>query len=435
MAPFLKVAVIGAGVSGLATARALKSEGFEQVVVFEKSDNLGGTWVYDPKIESDPLSLDPNREIVHGSLYLSLCTNLPRQLMGFSDYPFVTRKYGDSTTFPSHEEVLEFLNEFAVEFGLAEMIRFETEFVRVDRVDSRNDQWVVESRANDLSSNEIFDAVVVCNGHHTQPKLADVPGLEIWPGKQVHSHNYRVPEPFRDQIVVVIGSGPSAKDISREISKVAKEVHVSSRSPNVEVSKLDFADNMWQHSEINRVDGNGEVMFEDGASVYADIIFHCTGFKYDFPFLKTDGIVTVDDNRVGPLYKHIFPPKLAPGLSFVGLPYFAAPVLAIYDLQAKWIACVLSGKTSLPSEEEMLADTREYYRNMVEKGVPKHHTHSLGHEFDYADWLSSRMGLQGVDERTRSIQKSYYKFLVKNRGWRNREWEFSVGVQEEEEVN
>ncbi|EYU37390.1 hypothetical protein MIMGU_mgv1a0083261mg, partial [Erythranthe guttata] len=198
MAPFLKVAVIGAGVSGLATARALKSEGFEQVVVFEKSDNLGGTWVYDPKIESDPLSLDPNREIVHGSLYLSLCTNLPRQLMGFSDYPFVTRKYGDSTTFPSHEEVLEFLNEFAVEFGLAEMIRFETEFVRVDRVDSRNDQWVVESRANDLSSNEIFDAVVVCNGHHTQPKLADVPGLEIWPGKQVHSHNYRVPEPFRD---------------------------------------------------------------------------------------------------------------------------------------------------------------------------------------------------------------------------------------------
>ncbi|KAL8028309.1 hypothetical protein ABFX02_14G150500 [Erythranthe guttata] len=237
------------------------------------------------------------------------------------------------------------------------------------------------------------------------------------------------------QIVVVIGSGPSAKDISREISKVAKEVHVSSRSPNVEVSKLDFADNMWQHSEINRVDGNGEVMFEDGASVYADIIFHCTGFKYDFPFLKTDGIVTVDDNRVGPLYKHIFPPKLAPGLSFVGLPYFAAPVLAIYDLQAKWIARVLSGKTSLPSEEEMLADTREYYRNMVEKGVPKHHTHSLGHEFDYADWLASRMGLQGVDERTRSIQKSYYKFLVKNRGWRNREWEFSDGVQEEEEVN
>lgn len=42
-------------------------------------------------------------------------------------------------------------------------------------------------------------------------------------------------------------------------------------------------------------------------------------FKYDFPFLKTEGIVSVEDNRVGPLYKHIFPPELAPRLSFIGL--------------------------------------------------------------------------------------------------------------------
>lgn len=44
-------------------------------------------------------------------------------------------------------------------------------------------------------------------------------------------------------------------------------------------------------------------------------------YKYHFPFLETNGIVTVDDNRVGPLYKHIFPPAFAPSLSFVGLPW------------------------------------------------------------------------------------------------------------------
>lgn len=178
MAPPLKVAVIGAGVSGLATAYALKREG-QQVVVYEKSEQLGGTWVYDPQVESDPLGLDPNREVVHGTLYQSLRTNIPRQLMGFLDCPFATRKYGDSSTFPSHEEVLEFLNEFATDFGLIELIRFKTEVVRVERVDFRNDQWVVESRTNELSSNEIFDAVVICSGHHTQPRVADFPGTTL----------------------------------------------------------------------------------------------------------------------------------------------------------------------------------------------------------------------------------------------------------------
>ncbi|KAK6142927.1 hypothetical protein DH2020_023275 [Rehmannia glutinosa] len=246
MTPLLKVAVIGAGISGLTTARALKIEG-HQVVVYEKSDQLGGTWVYNPGVESDPLGLDPNRDIVHSSLYHSLRTNLPRQLMGFVDYPFAIRENGDSGNFPCHEEVLEFLNEFAREFGLVELIRFKTEVVQVEL---RNDQWIVGSRTNEMTSDEVFDAVVVCVGHHTQPRLAEFPGIEKWPGKQLHSHNYRVPEPFKDQIVVVIGDGPSAIDISLETSKVAKEVHLSSRSPNVKISKLDYGDNMWQHSMV-----------------------------------------------------------------------------------------------------------------------------------------------------------------------------------------
>ncbi|KAK6142954.1 hypothetical protein DH2020_023302 [Rehmannia glutinosa] len=174
MAPLLKVAVIGAGISGLTTAHALKGEG-HQVVVYEKSDQLGGTWAYNPQVESDPLGLDPNRDIVHSSLYHSLCTNLPRQLMGLLDYPFASRKYDDSRTFPHHKEVLEFLNEFAGDFGLLELIRFNTEVVRVEQVDLRSDQWIVGSKTNKLTSDEIFDAVVVCIGHHTQPRLADIP--------------------------------------------------------------------------------------------------------------------------------------------------------------------------------------------------------------------------------------------------------------------
>ena len=135
----ISVAVIGAGVAGLCAARDLKSEG-HRVVLFEKGDRIGGTWVYHPRVESDPLSLDPKREIVHGSLYKALRTNLPRQLMGFLDYPFAKRQNGDPRTFPGHEEVLWFLTKVAHDFGLVELTRFNTEVTRVERVGMRKDQ-------------------------------------------------------------------------------------------------------------------------------------------------------------------------------------------------------------------------------------------------------------------------------------------------------
>ncbi|KAM0072508.1 hypothetical protein Hdeb2414_s0001g00037221 [Helianthus debilis subsp. tardiflorus] len=61
----------------------------------------------------------------------------------------------------------------------------------------------------------------------------------------MHIHNYRVPEPFCDQIV----------DISKEIAMVAKEVHVSSRSPLVKVGKSHKFNNMWQHGRLFRCEG------------------------------------------------------------------------------------------------------------------------------------------------------------------------------------
>ena len=81
------VAVIGAGAGGLVAARELRREGHE-VVVFERGEEVGGSWVYTPEVESDPLGLDPNRKLIHSSLYNSLRTNLPRESMGFRDYPY-----------------------------------------------------------------------------------------------------------------------------------------------------------------------------------------------------------------------------------------------------------------------------------------------------------------------------------------------------------
>lgn len=74
-------------------------------------------------------------------------------------------------------------------------------------------------------------------------------------------------------------------------------------------------------TQIERVDEDGSVVFQNGQTILVDVIMHCTGYKYHFPFLETNGSVTVDDNRVGPLYKDVFPPALAPYLSFIGIPW------------------------------------------------------------------------------------------------------------------
>ncbi|XP_049403717.1 flavin-containing monooxygenase FMO GS-OX-like 2 isoform X4 [Solanum stenotomum] len=414
MAESRRVAVIGAGPSGLVTARELQREG-HRVVVFEKSNQLGGLWDYNPQVETDLLSLDPNREIIHSSLYKSLRTNLPRQLMSFSDYSFDCAENGNRLNFPEHEEVLKFLNEFANDFAINELIRFNTEVVRVAPVEFGGNRWIVESKSEELSSEEVFDSVVICNGHYTVPRVANIPGIKNWPGKQIHSHNYRVPEPFKDQTVVVIGDGPSGLDICRDIATVAKQVHLSTRSSEIEVSKLDNYENLWNHSKIDHVDESGEVTFLDGSSIHADIILHCTGYKYDFPFLETNGIVSVDDEgrAVGPLYKHVFPPKLSPCLSFVGIPSQGIIFLGS-ELQAKWIAQVLSGKVLLPSEDDMLADVEDHNRQLEEAGIPKRHTHRLHpHVMEYIDWIAAQMEMPSLDAGLKEMYWSIYRCIGK----------------------
>ncbi|WJX60433.1 hypothetical protein P8452_45640 [Trifolium repens] len=408
------VAVIGAGAGGLVAARELRREG-HQVVVFERGDQLGGSWVYTPEVESDPLGLDPKRKLVHSSLYNSLRTNLPRERMGFRDYPFRRKeeKGRDSRRFPSHREVLMYLQDFAADFEIDDLVRFETEVVFAGL--GEGGKWRVRSRSVDSDCvDEIYDVVVVCNGHYFQPRLPHIPGINAWPGKQMHSHNYRTPEPFQDQVVVLIGGAASAVDISRDVATVAKEVHIAARSVQEDkLGKLPGHDNMWLHSMIESVHEDGTMVFLDGNAVVADFIVHCTGYKFDFPFLETNGVVTVDDNRVGPLYKHVFPPALAPWLSFVGLPWKVAP-FPLFELQSKWIAGVLSNRIALPSAEEMAEDIEAFYSSLEAFGIPKSYTHNMSAgltQWDYNNWIADQCGVPAMEEWRREM----YMATSKNR--------------------
>ncbi|KAI4311658.1 hypothetical protein MLD38_036537 [Melastoma candidum] len=397
-----RVAVIGAGAAGLAAARALILEGHDPVVL-EREGRVGGTWVYTPETNSDPTGQDASRNAVHSSMYQSLRTNLPRELMGFRELPFLAGESwsGDARRFPGHEEVLRYLERFAEVFGIREVIRFGKEVVRA-REDGDGRWRVAWRNCENAEEEEVFDAVVVCSGHFAVPRLANIPGVEQFRGKQIHSHNYRTPHPFRDQVVVVIGASSSAMDISQDILGFAREVHIACRAANIDpFGKQPGCSNLWVHPMVERICQDGNVLFLDGSSVHADVILHCTGYNYHFPFLETKGAVTVDEERVWPLYKHVFPPSYAPRLSFVGLIQKVLPFIQ-FELQSKWIAAALSGRVTLPSREDMNTNIQVFYARLEANGVPKHHTHSmhLNSEdmFEYYDWLACECGGKPIEE-------------------------------------
>ncbi|CAN1333357.1 Flavin-containing monooxygenase FMO GS-OX-like 3 [Linum perenne] len=434
------VAVIGAGAAGLAAARELRREG-HKVVIFEKSNQVGGIWVYTPESEPDPMSLDPTRKIIHTSLYASLRTNLPREVMGFREYPFTARPDSrDPRRFPAHREVMLYLQDYAREFGIEEMVRFEREVVKV-RFTATN--WEVRSRSckeddgsfddesyDAVVVSEVFDAVVVCNGHHSQPRIADFPGFDSWPGKQTHSHNYRTPEPFKNQVVVVIGNSFSGADLSIDVATVAKEVHIASRSvlDNHESQPQSGFSNIWIHPSVERACEDGRVVFKNGTTVCPETILHCTGYKYHFPFFKYQGIVTVQDNSVRPLYKHVFPPHLAPWLSFIGLTWKSL-IFPMFELQSKWVSRVLSGRAPLPSPDEMVSDVNMFYSAIEASGVPTRYTHSLldtsaiSMDGDYAKWVAGQCDCEGFE----SWRLGMYSATARNRAVRPKtfrdEWE------------
>ncbi|WVZ57588.1 hypothetical protein U9M48_007954 [Paspalum notatum var. saurae] len=419
------VAVVGAGAAGLVAARELLREGLA-VAVFEKSGRAGGTWAYDPRADADPLSRDPGAPgAVHGSLYASLRTNLPRELMGFSDFPMAGRVFaGDARAFPGHREVLAFLDAFAEGFGVAARIRLRAEVLRVAPL--ARGQWAVAWRRGEEGGGEVveeaFDAVVVCNGHWTVPMVPKIRGIDSWRGKQIHSHNYRTPEPFRHQNVVVLGFGASGIDIALEISHVAKQVHIATRYMEDRLGKIELYENVWIHAEVDCIQDDGNVCFAEGSVVAADIILYCTGYHYYFPFLNLDGF-TVDENRVGPLYKHVFPPKYAPNLSFVGLPSKTI-IFKSLELESKWVAAVLSGRVTLPSEEDMMTTVREHYQQMEEEGRPKRHTHVQLFEWvEHMNWLADQVGEPPLEAQTCELfAKALTSVLSLDETYRDR-WE------------
>ena len=383
-----KVAVLGAGAAGLVAARELQRSGCD-VTVFEQADQIGGVWAYTPAQEDDLLGLKPSKR-VFSSLYQSLRTNLPRDLMAFPDYGFDGTGGGEDSwpRFPDHSKVLTYLNNFADAFNIRSRIRFNREIVEV-RQDSNVD-WQVH-----CADGEVFDAdaVAICTGHFSTPRIPALSGIKDFAGDVMHSHNYRTPGAFANKYVVVIGAGASGADIAFEIAGVARQVvlcgngYAAGQSPVGRVER---------RPGVIGLEANA-VLLADGSRIEeVEQLLFCTGYRYEFPFLSED-IVKVEDNWVHPLYLDIIPPAY-PEIGFIGLPFLVVP-FPLYALQARWFARSVVGQLRLPDRKAMLRAIEDQVSRLKQAGVPQRHFHKLGDkQADYYNLLAAQCGEPALPE-------------------------------------
>ena len=204
-----RIAIIGAGVSGLAAAKCLLEEGLEPVI-FEQAPHIGGLWNYDEALPDGG-----------GVMYRSLRTNTSKHTMAFSDFPLPET----APDFPSHSEVLQYLREYATHFGLHTYLHLNTVVIRSSQQHKGSGRYVrVQESAFRPRPSRLCLCVAATNAF---PQLVHPHGTETFSGSFLHSSNYKGPEEFAGKRIVVAGVGSSGVDIATELSKVAESLYLS----------------------------------------------------------------------------------------------------------------------------------------------------------------------------------------------------------------
>jgi dimethylaniline monooxygenase (N-oxide forming) len=413
--------VIGAGSSGIAAAKALLDAGIP-FDCFEKSDRIGGNWVFG---NNNGMS----------SAYRSLHINTSRQRMEYADFP-MPDGYPD---FPHHTQIAQYFDDYVDRFGLRSRVTFETGVEHAERdVDG---VWHVRL---DTGETRAYDALLVANGHHWDPRWPEPPFPGRFAGEQLHAHHYVDNTGFRDRRVLVVGIGNSAMDIAVESSYVAERTLLSSRRGAYIIPKYLFgkpsdligvspvtpllpfkvrqamiraiyrvgvgrvqdyglpkpdhklleahptvsADflNRFAHGELGwkpnvaSLDGD-RVRFVDGSEETIDVIVWCTGYKVTFPFFDED-FISAPDNDL-PLYRRVFKPGLD-NLFFVALLQPLGATMPLAEAQGRWIAAYLRGEYHLPPRPEMEAHIQRERETMFKRYVTsKRHTM----EVDFDEYL------------------------------------------------
>ena len=311
------VVVIGAGQAGLACGWHLKQQGLDFLILDEQQQS-GGNW---------------------RNYYESLELFSPAAYSSLPGLPFP----GESGHYPSRDEVVRYLGQYASFFQLPILPG-----IQVITVDQKAGGFQIVA----ANGQRFFTrALVVASGAFSRPFTPDIPGLESFRGVQLHSAEYRNTQAFRGQRIVVIGAANSAVQIAYELATVAEVTLATREAIRFFPQKLLGADfhawlkwtglerTRWLNDQSTPVldDGtykkalksglfNQRSMFEqvtptgvvwaDGRQEAVDCLLFATGFRPNIAFLED---LAVTDDR-GRLMQRDGQARHVPGLYFVGLP-------------------------------------------------------------------------------------------------------------------
>jgi cation diffusion facilitator CzcD-associated flavoprotein CzcO len=386
-----KCCIIGGGLSGIVTAKALTDRDIP-FDWFEMSDRVGGQWAFN----------NPNGR---SAAYRSLHIDTSKGPLELADFPVPA----DTPHYLHHTQVLAYLHAYMDRFKLSGKVKLKTEVVDA-KLDGKG-TWTIRLGDGQTRS---YDALFVCNGHHWDPRWPEPTYPGSFDGQQIHSHSYRdpfTPVDFRGKRVLVVGMGNSAMDIANELSPrhIAEKLFVSTRrgahifprfllgkpadkgkqypwlplslqrwvgrivyhfavghmedfglpkpdhrvfEAHVSVSdtfpSLVASGDILMRPGIRQLDGDS-VVFVDGSREKIDIIVWATGYKVSFPFFDP-AFISAPGNRL-PLFKRVIKPGIN-NLFFITLAQPSSNLFTLAERQAKWIAAYLAGEYALPEVAE-----------------------------------------------------------------------------------
>lgn len=404
-----KVAVIGAGCSGITAIKNLKQAGIQDITCYEQNDQVGGNWIFSAR-ES------------HSSVCETTHIISSKKLSEYSDFPMPA----DYPDYPSHRQVLAYFQAYAKKFKLEPHIRFNTTVKRLEQ--TQDHKWEITTTEGDRQT---YDHVLLANGHHSVPRHPELPGK--FTGQYIHSHQYKTNQPFAGKKVLVIGGGNSACDCAVETSRVGDFVAISMRSPQYIVPKFmlgkptdtfnatmqwiprfladalrklslkiqvgkyeDYGletppfpvtkihptlnsellykirhGNVHPRKGIQNIEGK-QVTFTDGTQETYDTIIAATGYKITFPFLDKAMVDYEEAERI-PLYLRMFHPRYQ-NLIFIGLVQPQGAVWPLSDYQAQIAAKYITGSYQLPAN---LKEKAEQEANQIAREFTAEKRHAV----------------------------------------------------------
>jgi hypothetical protein len=412
-----RICVIGAGPSGITAIKNIAESGFN-VKAFDINSDVGGNWIY-------------NENESHSSVFETTHIISSKSLSQFEDFHFSN----NVADYPSHDELRQYFQSYAKNFGLYKHIQFNTLVRKCERQEDNN--WEVTTICKNKESVEVFSDLVVCNGHHWKPNIPNYSGN--FNGSFIHSHNYKKAFPFTNKNVLVIGGGNSACDVAVETSRVSNKTFLSWRRgyriiPKFFMGKPSdvFASYMSflpisirnklagflayitngsnsnygllkpkhkfgethptinsellykiRHGKIfpkNDIDffKGDYVYFKDGSNEKIDVIIACTGFILSHPFFKKN-FINYTKGPV-PLYLKMFHPDYD-NLFFIGMFQPLGCIWPVSEQQSKLLSLALQNKWNRPKNIVDLCNKETENPHMKQIKTDRHRITVDYHQF------------------------------------------------------